>query len=329
MNRRAPLLVLCLAVGLVMAGCASGGGSSRGSVSDATAQATQQEEPKGREEGRTRTKNDVHEPGYYDGSQGVYLEEESGGGNFLVGLVASLFSGGDDDEEYDPYDYPDFKESQAEARDEELQTNAAEFGLEPVNKGDDSEDDQGGIDITRSNLSLWYSRSQLAGDAINSFSQFTLMYSGYTGTRYRAHGGLYYGRGQRGSQPNIQEGIRWISEAGLDVGSRGYLTPDHSLLGFYLMIGMRVGALYWSYSNAVETTDGTGAPESISKDGVLIFTPYAGLGTSLLQTKRVHFGVSFTVGGRLSLTRTFEGFDNDLFKPVGEYKLNIEASLFF
>ena len=61
----------------------------------------------------------------------------------------------------------------------------------------------------------------------------------------------------------------------------------------------------------------------------MIFTPYLGLGTSLLQTKSVHLGLNFTVGGRMTLGKTFKEYDNDVFKNVGEYKLNIEASIFF
>ena len=328
-------LVLVLGLLAVMAGCASSGGNrGKGSLSQATADAAVKEESKERGEGRTRTKEDVHDP---ESSYYAHQEEtsENSGGGFLFGLITSLFTSDDDDlgpepydpEAYDPYDYPD------EGSTGEFQTweDRDEFGMDPPaeNKDADESTGGGGIDIKRGNLNFWYSLSTLGGDAIQGFTTYTLMYSGYTGRQYRAHAGLYYGRGKKGGQQNIQDGIRWISEAGLDVGTRGYFTPDHSLMGFYMILGLRAGITYWSYFNAIEAPNDDGTTESISKDGLWVFVPYVGLGSSILQTEKVHLGLNFTVGGRLYTDRTIEDFANDLLKNVWEYKLNFEASFFF
>ncbi len=333
-NIRILALALSLAILASLTGCATGGGGSRGSLSQATAESAGQKEATDRDEGRTRTKNDTNTSNTSNYSSNddddyYYEEEESGGGGgFLVGMIMSLFSRDDDDEE--SQEAPDYYPHLTDYSETGNRTwaNNEEVGLYDADESD-GDDDGGGLDIKRGNLNFWYSRSQLAGDAIKSFSTFTVMFSGYTGPRYRAHAGLYFGRGKAGSQPNVRDGLRWISEAGIDVGSRGYFTPDHSLLGVYMLVGLRAGILYWSYNTALDATAADGTPEKISKDGLGIFTPYIGLGTSLLQSKTFHLGVNFTVGGRLTINHTLEGYENDIFKHVAEYKLNIEASIFF
>ena len=326
---RKSIRILALTLGLLvvvgLAGCATGGGSSsrsRGSLSGAMAESEgkDEEEATGRGEGRTRTKNEVYTSN--DNEDNYYYEEESGGGgSFLVGLITSLFTGSGDDEE--PPELSSAYLTDYSETGNRTWADNGEFG------SNDDEDDDDSQDIKGSNLNFWYSRSHLAGDAIQSFSNYTLMYSWYTQPRYRAHAGFYYGRGKVGSQANVKDGLRWISEAGVDVGSRGYFTPEHSLLGVYALVGIRVGAMYWSYNTALESVADDGTPEQISKDGLMIFVPYAGIGTSLLQTKSVHLGVNFTVGGRLTVDKTFKNYENDVFPHVGEYKLNIEASIFF
>jgi hypothetical protein len=281
---RYPAFALCLVVVLVLAGCSTGGGSrrTRGKLSEATAASAGEEEERGRDQGRTRTKGD----------------------QFTVG------------EEY---------------QDDDFSTTGVAVGLATAGgTGTDSGDDDGGsTKLERGNLNLWFSHCEIAGDVIRSLNTGTLMYSGFASERGRVHLGLYYGRGKLGSQPNIQEGLRWIAEAGADIGGRYYLTADHAFMGFYLLVGGRIGVLSWSYTNALEVPDEEVNIESISNDGLWLFTPYLGLGTSLVQTKAVHFGVSVTTGIRLARQETFENFENDLIKNVGEYKLNLEASIFF
>ena len=308
-SRRHLALILVVFLCATLAGCATGGGgSSRGSLSQATkssADSGDKDESEGRGQGRTRSKNDHRNQSYGDSSyQDDYYEEEDSGGGFLFGLIASLFSS-DKEETYDPYDYQTFSDSGQDQGEYEAWTDADEFGMPPAgdNEGDGGDQrgqgEGGGLDIRRSNLNFWFSPSTLGGDVIQGFTTYTLMYSAYTGRQYRAHAGLYYGRGKKGSQQNIQDGIRWISEAGLDLGTRGYFTSDRSQLGFYLILGLRTGAVSWSYVNAIEAPNDDGTTESISADSLWLFVPYAGLGSSILQTEKVHLGFNFTVGPRL------------------------------
>ncbi len=340
-NIRILALAMSLSLLASLAGCATGSGSkrshsssgssgSRGSLTDATSGSTGKEQGESRGEGRTRTRNDTNTSSTdtyssNDDDDYYYEEEDSdGGGGFLVGLLLSLFSGGDDDEEPQEEPRPDLPDySQSGNR---TWVDNGEFG---TYDDDQSSGGGGGRDIKRSNLNFWYSRSHLAGDAVQGFTSYTFTYSWYTAPRYRAQAGFYFGPGKTGSQPNVRNVFSKISEAGIDIASRGYFTPEHSLLGVYAIVGLRAGAMYWSYYTPLESVADDGSVETISDDGIILFVPYIGLGTSLLQTKSVHVGVNFTLGSRLYTDKTWERYENDLFKHVGEYKLNIEASIFF
>ena len=330
-------LILCLAVLVELTGCATSSNrktrGSRGKLSDATAQAAAEEEGKGRGEGRTRTKGDAGTSKSSDSDYEVYYEEDSGGGTpFLIGLILSIFSGGDDDDkdERNNYNRESYPSEYGDAGNRAWNS-YSEFG--PYEDGEDgsgeNSGDDGSLDIRRSNLNAWYSLSRFGGDAIENFSTVTLMYSVYRGTRYRANIGLYYGRGNPGSQQNLEEGIRLLEEGGIDIGARGYLTPGHSLMGVYVLTGLRLGLFDWSYTNPITVPDGSGGLEDLDSDGVGVLVPYIGIGASLLQTKSVHLGVNFTLGGRLTGNNTIEDFENDVFQDVAEYKLNFEASFFF
>ncbi|RKZ12280.1 hypothetical protein DRQ53_15015 [bacterium] len=338
-------LILCLAVLVELTGCATSSNrktrGSRGKVSDATAQAAGEDEGKGRGEGRTRTKGDGGSSKTNDSDYEVYYEDDSGGGTpFLIGLILSIFTSSDDGEKEDRSDQRESYPSEYGEAGNRAWNSYSEFG--PYEDGDDdsgensdgygsgeNSGDDGSAEIRRNNLNAWYSRSRFGGDSIENFTTVTVMYSVYRGTRYRANIGLYYGRGNPGSQQNLQEGIQFLEEGGIDLGARGYLTPGHSLMGVYVLTGFRLGFFDWTYTNPLTVPDGSGGLENLDSDGVGVLVPYIGIGASLLQTKSVHLGVNFTLGGRLTGNKTVEDFENDVFQNVAEYKLNFEASFFF
>ncbi len=177
--------------------------------------------------------------------------------------------------------------------------------------------------------SVWYSQSRIAGDMIRGFSSFTIMYGGYLKKRIRLDIGLYYGNGKRGNQQNIQEGINSINEVGGEANGRFYITSDHTLMGIYLLGGIRWGLMSWSYTNGIEIPNEDGGIDTISSDMVEMWTYFAGLGISLLQTKVVHLGACATAGFRASKDTTFEDFDNNVFKDVGETRLSLVACIIF
>ena len=300
-------LLLFFAVLAMLTGCATGGGGggssggSRGTLSDATARSAGQEEPETRETERSRSRNEIFTPDSHDDYsdndfQDYSTEDDSEDeGSWLSGLVWGLFTGGDDG-----------------------------GGFEEADDGNDEK-----IELTRHNLNLWYSRSHLAGDTIQGFSTWSLMYSGFGSPDFRGHVGAYGGRATLGYQPNIRDGIRRLSEYGLLLGGRKYITADNSFMGFYFLLGLNLGGMFWSYTNPIEAPSPDGGVEYISDDSIFVITPSVGLGTSLIQTRFVHLGASITTGVQFPTGKTGEGFENDLFQDMGEFKLNLEASIFF
>ena len=287
-----------LALFMGLAGCATGGGGNSGSLSAAVAESADEkdEEAQGRGQGRTRTKNDVSTSDSQDDYQDYYSEEDSGGGStWLAGLIWGLFSGGEEDE-YTPG---------SADKDEKEEKN------------------------TRHNLIFWYSMSHLAGDAIQGFSTGTLAYSSFRGPRFRGHIGLYFSEGTLGGQEKVREGISWLREFGLVTGFRHYYTDDQSFMGFYFLAELDLGVMSWSYTNPIEAPAEDGGTVFISDDDLFVITPRIGLGISLVQTKVVHLGAGLSYGVRFPVGKTFREFENDLFKDVGEFKLKLEASIFF
>jgi len=180
----------------------------------------------------------------------------------------------------------------------------------------------------RPNVMMWYAQADPGGDTVERLTSYTLAYSAFQGDRIRVHLGLYYGDAKRGRQLLVSEGMNTIREYGVDIGGRHYLTAGHTMAGVYVLGGMRAGQLYWTYANPVVVVDSQGT-ETINNDAVWLGVPYLGLGLSPVQTETTHFGLNLTYGGRFSYSETTQGFENDVFKDVGELKLNVEAGVFF
>jgi len=169
---------------------------------------------------------------------------------------------------------------------------------------------------------LRLSRTRPAGDAMGDISTVTVAYVVRAAPRSAGVIGGFYGRPEKGTQPTVSEGVKRFTEFGLDVGGRGYLTSDHTLLGLYAMLGARLGVLHWSFAAPV-------TEDAIESDSLFFGTPYGGVGVAVLQTKLFHLGVSGEWGLRIMPRRTVEAFDNDLYPSRGEWRLNLEATLLF
>ncbi len=318
------LLAIIMAV-VLTSGCSTGGGHSRGSVSNATDRAAQ-EENAGRDTGRTRSKTD-HENSAKDEQwvDDYYADQEEDEGSFLGNLLLSLFAGGGDDgADHHEHDTGSsgYTAPTEPPRDYEFSFSDADSD-EPEHSADD-----GDSATNRHNVIAWYSKANLAGDTIEDVSTVSILYSSYLGKRFRGHLGIYYGEGQKGSQERVQTGIRNLSEFGVDLGGRDYLTPHHTLMGFYLLYGARAGFLRWSYTTGIEAPSDDGS-EIINSDAGFLLTPYIGVGTSIVQLNPFHLGASVSWGPRFTLFKTIESFDNDLFRDVGELRVNFEMSVFF
>lgn len=308
---RIPTMLLAIAVLLLLSACSTGGGS-RGRVSDRAAQAEQEEDP-GRGTGSTRTKEDHKDQADED--------DEEDEGSFLVNFLVGLFSSGDDDDYYEPQPAPQHTGPYPASSPHDW-----EFAGQPdSNKGQQETNatDDGPTELSHQALTVWLARANPAGDAISRVSSISALYTASSDPGFRGHFGFYYGEGRKGSQAVVQDGIGEIWEYGVDLGARSYLQPNENLSGLYVLFGIRGGAMRWNYAWTESGFD------NVSSDGVLIFTPYLGLGTSVFQAGPVQLGANLSWGPRIMLDETFEKYENDLFPSVGELRFNLETSFFF
>jgi hypothetical protein len=124
------------------------------------------------------------------------------------------------------------------------------------------------------------------------------------------------------------QGLKDEIELALDLSGRFYLTPPHTFLGVYPLVGMRFGTLFWSYRTPVNVI-ADGGPKTIEDDYLNYFAMYGGLGVSLVQTRNFSTGAHLTGGFRDYDDNTFEGFHNTLFPTTGYSQLTFEMTLKF
>jgi hypothetical protein len=325
--RRTLLLLAALLSVLLLSACSTGGGrhgNRRGSVSDTAARAAHDGKP-GRGTGRTRTKTDHNDQSTEHRVAEDEEDEEDVVSSFLADLLIGLFTSDDDDDD-EVYHPEDIEPSTAESA--FMPPQYAEIGGPDESDEDPDRTDMPSGDSTglaRDKLIVWLSRAQLAGDTIARVSSISVMYSASFNRRWRGHMGFYYGENRKGSQRLVQDGINEIWEYGVEMGAREYLTPNHTSMGFYLLFGLRAGAMRWNYAWA----DPVPGEDRVASDGVYVFQPYLGIGKSVVQFKSFALGASVCWGPRIMPVETFQNYHNDLFRNVGELRLNIEASIVF
>jgi hypothetical protein len=71
------------------------------------------------------------------------------------------------------------------------------------------------------------------------------------------------------------------------------------------------------------------ATRRVTSDELFYFSPYVGMGTSLVQTRHLHLGAQLIGRGRLYGEHTQEGLANDLFKDGAFVLLLFETTLVF
>lgn len=117
---------------------------------------------------------------------------------------------------------------------------------------------------------------------------------------------------------HLNDALHDVTELGLGVVARGYGTPPHTFVGAYLLAGYRFAILDWKWRNPVDGLEG---------DSINTHSFYLGFGVSPIQTKHLHVGANFSYGLRIFANATSEGFENDLFEPVGFGRLMFEFVL--
>lgn len=164
-----------------------------------------------------------------------------------------------------------------------------------------------------------HSWSRFAGDAITGFETSTLMFGLRGRNGNLGYVGLYFGNGTTG-RSDLDETITNLDEMGLELGLKIYITPSRSRMGGYIETGLRFGEIAWNYR------DPSLGP---SEDYLGEWGPFLGFGVAILQTRHLHLGASVMGGVWFMGDETGEGFNNDVFKDVGYYQVNLKGVILF
>jgi hypothetical protein len=186
----------------------------------------------------------------------------------------------------------------------------------------------GGGDPTHLVLGVIAGGGSLGGQEFEGFGFGGLAIGAFVSNRIRFDiGGMFL-------SPNLSatsvagQGLKDEFELAADLSGRYYLTPPHTFLGVYPLIGMRVGTLFWGYRAPVNVI-ADGQTKTITDDWLNYWSMYGGLGVSLVQTRNFLTGVHLTGGFREYDESTFEGFHNTLFPTTGYSQLTFEMTLKF
>lgn len=177
----------------------------------------------------------------------------------------------------------------------------------------------------RHNLSFVGTGLAFAGHILNSQAGPGLVYGFYPEPQLRVGIGGYFLDGSLGSQG---EGFTDFAELSGEASVRYYLTSDHTLVGTYVLGGLRAGLFFWEYAEPVLVEEDGGVVE-IDDDTLTTYSLFVGAGLSPLQLSRLHVGAGVILGIRMYQGVTHEGFDNDIFSSVGYRQFYVEATALF
>lgn len=101
-----------------------------------------------------------------------------------------------------------------------------------------------------------------------------------------------------------------LLQGGFDVNY--FTTPHYTFMGHYLFAGFQVTSMWWSYRNAITTTQG----EVITGDQLGGLDVSLGMGWNPIQVKWFNIGLEAAPGVILWADETSKGFDNDVFPDL-------------
>ncbi len=125
----------------------------------------------------------------------------------------------------------------------------------------------------------------------------------------------------------LRQSFKGEHEVALDVSGRYYLTRENTFVGAYPIVGFRFGSLNWDYAHPILVEEN--GIRRVTSDQLYYYSPYVGVGTSLVQTRHFHLGTQLIGGGRFYERHTREGFANDLFNDGGFMQLMFEMTVPF
>jgi hypothetical protein len=177
-------------------------------------------------------------------------------------------------------------------------------------------------------LSLVLGGGSIGGPRYDGFGEFGLEIGAWPASRFRLD--------LLGSVSPIQFSDETIAgqsfnnefDLNLDVTARYYLTPSHTFMGAYPMVGVRAGTMFWDFAKPVTIVE-DGVSSQVKSDYINHFSLYAGFGVSLIQIRHMQVSTNLLSGVRLYSMGTHHGFSNTLFPDCGFMQVRCEAGYKF
>jgi len=173
-------------------------------------------------------------------------------------------------------------------------------------------------------LVFQYSMSHLGEGSPPDFGNYSLLFCIGDKDMASVQMGIYYGEGCLAGGGTAPEGPTEVTEYGLEVGLRGFMTPDHSWIGLYGQMGGRFSSMSWSRTPSSEEAGYGGIIVHEDSGNIPSSAFYVGVGAVFLRTKAFHLGVITTVGMRF-----FDYQEMSKFESQMEYKLGVEVNVPF
>jgi hypothetical protein len=172
--------------------------------------------------------------------------------------------------------------------------------------------------------SLEFGLGSQAGGIFDEIGAMGLHIGAYTKSR-RLRGGLLAQVATFDLDPDrgLDDSLENLTELTIGGTGRYYFTPHHTFIGLYVTAGLHYGVLLYDFANPVEVEAG----EEVDDDVVEVFAIHGGLGVSFVQWRWFRLSTTALGGVKAYEGVTSEGFDNDLFREAGFYKLTFEIGI--
>jgi hypothetical protein len=190
-----------------------------------------------------------------------------------------------------------------------------------------TDDFEAKIDSSIEKMGLTYSfmggPGLIKGDDFFGLNHFNASIGTYLGEYHRLElfAGFAWAPVQKTSKLNksLESGVLMLN-AGINY--KLFLTPKHTFLGQYVMLGAAYNKMFWSYKNSLQDEYG----DIIGADGLDGIEIFTGIGLHLIQTKIFQIGGEIVPGIVIWGWLTDEGFDNDVFSPFWEIKFRVTGT---
>jgi hypothetical protein len=109
-------------------------------------------------------------------------------------------------------------------------------------------------------------------------------------------------------------------------GMRAFLASADQAVRPYLLFGLGMDFLLWTYNTPINVAEGEGSVDYVSDDSLPGLDFRLGLGFTMLRESGILISAEVTPGIKLWLDETRNGFTNDLFSSYGFVVLRLQAA---